>query len=506
MKPNYETSWKMIPTFETTLRVAAIQVFLPLFVLSTMIIPMFLRLWSGDFGDTTVPLSLSLWFAASTLLVFCSLVVLCFFSLFLPSVMRRKLKLTDSSRHLLEEILRTNKERMKVDTNEYLFDSNEPNAFVFAELRRKPKIILTTALLDVLTTTEIQAVLRHELGHIRNRDAFFMMWGTIFAGTLKYWAWFSLALEAISLVFCWWFFPNAIGYPLGQILWISIIFGICFCSLNSVSRIREKLADAHVVDTDLSPALVSAIRKLYAFALTSKRIDGETKTATLSFPHLVFVNHNQSKWLKRWFLRYFIFDHPSVDDRIDSIQDKKFLVRKGRTYPLSIEIDFFAGLVSIILLGAILQVARYLPDVGLRILSYPISDFIGMFSLFLPVFVALFTTWAMVGLYSYVPSIKTGSILRYFVGALFHNAISYLVVIVFFCLLSLQNILQIGTAAVYTSLMETLIPLYFLYIEASVISTPFILLLTKFFWGPFQKRYPPGMSMGDLFRKIFHFR
>ena len=42
-----------------------------------------------------------------------------------------------------------------------------PNAYTLAIAGRKPFIVLHTALLDLLTPAEVQAVLAHELGHLK---------------------------------------------------------------------------------------------------------------------------------------------------------------------------------------------------------------------------------------------------------------------------------------------------------------------------------------------------
>ena len=50
----------------------------------------------------------------------------------------------------------------------------QPNSWVIHRPRRRPRLYLTTALRDLLTLDELQAVLAHELSHVANRDALVM--------------------------------------------------------------------------------------------------------------------------------------------------------------------------------------------------------------------------------------------------------------------------------------------------------------------------------------------
>lgn len=49
----------------------------------------------------------------------------------------------------------------------YIRQSPVPNAYTLAIAGRKPFIVMHTALMDLLTPAEIQAVLAHELGHLK---------------------------------------------------------------------------------------------------------------------------------------------------------------------------------------------------------------------------------------------------------------------------------------------------------------------------------------------------
>jgi heat shock protein HtpX len=129
-------------------------------------------------------------------------------------------------------------------------------------------IAVTRGLLDALTKDELEAVLAHELTHIRNRDVRLMMVAIIFVGILAYgaqilgrtvWGRSStggrgqpLALNDIAL------FAVA-----GALAGIGYLFGLA--AKFALSRTREFLADAGAVTLTKKPeALISALRKIAA--------------------------------------------------------------------------------------------------------------------------------------------------------------------------------------------------------------------------------------------------
>lgn len=49
----------------------------------------------------------------------------------------------------------------------YIRQNSQPNAYTLAISGRKPFIVMHTALLELLTPQELQAVIAHELGHLK---------------------------------------------------------------------------------------------------------------------------------------------------------------------------------------------------------------------------------------------------------------------------------------------------------------------------------------------------
>lgn len=63
--------------------------------------------------------------------------------------------------------------KMKMPKVGFIDDGN-PNAFTYGHIPRNARIVLTTGLMDVLTEEELEAVVAHELGHIKNYDFILM--------------------------------------------------------------------------------------------------------------------------------------------------------------------------------------------------------------------------------------------------------------------------------------------------------------------------------------------
>ena len=66
----------------------------------------------------------------------------------------------------------------------YVIDDPAPNAFATGRKPEKAAIAVTTGLMQKLNRDELQGVVAHELGHIRNRDTLLMAIGGILLGTI----------------------------------------------------------------------------------------------------------------------------------------------------------------------------------------------------------------------------------------------------------------------------------------------------------------------------------
>jgi heat shock protein HtpX len=175
-------------------------------------------------------------------------------------------------------------------------------------------IAVTQGLLRSLTDAEIEAVLAHELTHIRNRDVQLMVIAVIFAGIFA----FAADLTIRNWNFPFGFSPRRSsdredrhggGAGLAIVLALLIIalsWGVSLLIRFAISRSREYLADAGSVELTKNPdAMISALRKIEAHAAIPdmpSRMEG----FFIESPAI----HPETGWLAT---------HPSVDDRIAAL-------------------------------------------------------------------------------------------------------------------------------------------------------------------------------------------
>ena len=66
----------------------------------------------------------------------------------------------------------------------YIIDDDAPNAFATGRKPETASVAVTTGLLKVLDRDELQGVIAHEMGHIRNRDVLYMMMVGVMMGVI----------------------------------------------------------------------------------------------------------------------------------------------------------------------------------------------------------------------------------------------------------------------------------------------------------------------------------
>ena len=136
--------------------------------------------------------------------------------------------------------------------------SRVPNAFATGRDQRHAVVAVTRGLLDLLTPSELEAVLAHELTHIRNRDVAVMTMASFFATVAQLvarwlmWAGFGGSRRRRnggSIAFVW---------LVSLLVWL-----VSFFLLRALSRYREYAADRGAALLTGSPsALASALLKI----------------------------------------------------------------------------------------------------------------------------------------------------------------------------------------------------------------------------------------------------
>ncbi|MEL6814586.1 MAG: M48 family metalloprotease [Cyanobacteria bacterium J06598_3] len=190
----------------------------------------------------------------------------------------------------------------------YIVPSDSPNAFATGRDPEHAAIALTKGIIELLSPEELDAVIAHELTHVRNRDTLTQAVASTLASSLTY-------LGRI-LTFGALYFPLArLGGRKANnpfvILFLLIIAPFSAGLLRmAISRTREFAADAGAAEITGNPlALVRALEKLEAMG-QKVPIHGNP-----AFAPLFIVNPLSKKGLMSLLLT-----HPPTEDRIERLK------------------------------------------------------------------------------------------------------------------------------------------------------------------------------------------
>ncbi len=190
----------------------------------------------------------------------------------------------------------------------YVVEDEAPNAFATGRKPEEASITVTTGLFELMTDRELEGVLGHELGHIRNYDirVSLIVFGLV------------VAVGIIADIFLRFAFFGGRRGGSGQAQLLFVIFGIVAALIApllagavqaAISRQREYLADATSAMTTRDPdGLASALGKLGEYGQPLKR-------ANTSMAHLWIADPLKSNGLARMFAT-----HPPIAERIERLK------------------------------------------------------------------------------------------------------------------------------------------------------------------------------------------
>jgi heat shock protein HtpX len=200
----------------------------------------------------------------------------------------------------------------------YVIDDPAPNAFATGRDEKHAVVCATTGLLVIMSRTELEGVIAHELSHIKNRDILLMTVAVVLAGFVAIIANIFLRMS---------FFGGGRSDDRGNgnaVFLILAVVGIVLAPLAAklielaVSRRREYLADASgALLTRYPEGHASALQKIGNYA-------APMKSANLATAHL-FINDpfgakgtkggGSAGWIERLFST-----HPPIADRIKALE------------------------------------------------------------------------------------------------------------------------------------------------------------------------------------------
>jgi heat shock protein HtpX len=133
-------------------------------------------------------------------------------------------------------------------------DTHMPNAFACGRSQKSATVCATTGIMSVLSPSELEGVMAHELAHIKHRDVLIMTIASFFA-----------SIAAIILQFGFFFGGDDDDNPsiLVVLLVSFVVYIVSFFLMLALSRYREFAADrGAAIVTGRPSALSSALVKI----------------------------------------------------------------------------------------------------------------------------------------------------------------------------------------------------------------------------------------------------
>lgn len=189
----------------------------------------------------------------------------------------------------------------------YYVDTPIPNAFATGRSPSHAAVAVTSGIMEILTDDELEAVLAHELGHVKNRDMLVSTVAATVAGAISYLAQFAFYFGGSS--------DDDNSNPLAMLLAVILAPIAAMLIQMAVSRSREYLADeySHEVLGTGEP-LARALRKLEDWKLSQPPIDASPSQEASA--HLMFANMFSMHGLAALFST-----HPSTEDRVERLRE-----------------------------------------------------------------------------------------------------------------------------------------------------------------------------------------
>ena len=188
----------------------------------------------------------------------------------------------------------------------YIVNDPAPNAFATGRDPKHAHVAATSGILELMDDRELEAVMAHEMGHVRNYDIRVMM---IVFGLVS-----AIGLIADLFLRMMWFGGDDDNPPSPIFLVLGIVAAVlaplvAILVQAAISRQREYLADATGAMTTRDPdGLASALEKLGMAGTALRRQNSSTA-------HLFFANPLKGASLAKLFST-----HPPIADRVKRLR------------------------------------------------------------------------------------------------------------------------------------------------------------------------------------------
>ncbi len=195
----------------------------------------------------------------------------------------------------------------------FILKESQPNAFATGRNPENSVIAVTEGLLRVMDRSELEAVLAHELSHIKNRDVLLSTVVVVLAATVA----------LMSRIFLRSTMFGRRGRGKGGL--ITLIFALVVALLApliatviklAVSRKREYLADSSAALMTRHPqALADALEKIKSYPKSMKAASDATAHLYIMNPFREDDDEGQ-KWIHKLFAT-----HPPLEERIQKLKE-----------------------------------------------------------------------------------------------------------------------------------------------------------------------------------------
>lgn len=202
----------------------------------------------------------------------------------------------------------------------YVINDPAPNAFATGRNKDHSVVAVTTGLLPLLSKSELEGVLAHELSHIGNKDMLLQTVVVVFAGVITLVA--DIAIR-ISMFGGSGEKKNPIFLVLGLVALILAPIAATIIRL-AISRQREYLADASgALITRYPEGLASALQKINNFHQPMKVQHSAIAHLFISDPTGANDKDQIGEDMKVSWLQKIFMTHPPVEDRVSRLLNKK---------------------------------------------------------------------------------------------------------------------------------------------------------------------------------------
>jgi heat shock protein HtpX len=185
-----------------------------------------------------------------------------------------------------------------------------PNAFAIGRSPKTATVCATTGLLQLLSPSELEGVMAHELTHVQNRDVMVMTIAGFFAAIASFIVqigfWFGGAFDDRD---------NDSGPAFIVVILVSaVVYVISWLLLQALSRYREFAADrGSAIITGRPSALISALLKIDSGMATIPQRDLRAASGELAAFYIFPPKAKQT-------VASFFATHPPLEKRIAALQ------------------------------------------------------------------------------------------------------------------------------------------------------------------------------------------